>query len=1528
MDPLKELAGKGLYSPEQEHDSCGVGVVADIKGRKSHTIIEEGLQVLINLGHRGAAGSDPETGDGAGILLQMPDALFRRESERLGFRLPSQGEYGVGMVFLPPQPTAAEKVRLLIEGVIADEGLELLGWRDVPVDAANIGRDARRRSPLIRQVFVGVGQSGLDPAQLERKLYVVRKVIEHSMKDCGLSEEEADYFYVCSLSCNTIVYKGLLMAYQISGFYLDLQEEEMVSAFALVHSRFSTNTLGHWRLAHPYRYLAHNGEINTLRGNLNWMHAREAMFESPLFGDDMGKIPPIMKVGDSDTASFDNALELLLMTGRELDHAMLMMIPEAWEQHETMPQEKKDFYEYHAALMEPWDGPAMIVSSDGRNICALLDRNGLRPFRYLVTTGDKLVMASETGVLDVPPAEVQFKGRLQPGRMFMVSLEQGRIIGDEELKRDLSARQPYGQWLKENKVNIGDLLSATPEPPMPPDDLLRNQRTFGYSVEELRMLTTPMAESGYEAVGSMGNDAPLAVLSDQNQLLFNYFKQLFAQVTNPPLDAIREEMVTSLDGFIGSEQNLFEETPLHCRQLMLHSPIINNEEVARIKALDLDGIRAITLSALFTPPYNSPPEGGKGKGGLATALDELRRRASQAVEEGYNIIVLSDRGVGHRRAPIPSLLAVSAVHHHLIREGTRTRVGLVIETGEAREVHHFSLLIGYGAGAINPYLALETVQTMNESGLLNGHSSDYACKNFIKANEKGVLKVMSKMGISTVQSYRGAQIFEAIGLDQAFVDEYFTWTPSRVGGIALDAVERETLQRHEAAYDAVDVPASRTLPMGGAYQWRRGGEHHQWNPDTIGILQHAARSNDWNVYKKFARLSNDQSRRMATLRGLLDFRKDYEPIAIEEVEPASEIVKRFATGAASLGSISREAHETMAIAMNRIGARSNTGEGGEDYRRYTPDKNGDDRSSAIKQVASGRFGVTANYLINSTDLQIKMAQGSKPGEGGQLPGHKVDEYIGWVRRTTPGVELISPPPHHDIYSIEDLAQLIHDLKNINPDARIHVKLVAEVGVGTVAAGVAKGHGDVVLISGHDGGTGASPESSIKYAGLPWELGIAETQQVLVANGLRSRIVVQTDGQLKTGRDAVIAALLGAEEFGFATAALVVSGCIMLRKCHLNTCSVGIATQDPELRKRFAGQPEHLVNYFMFVAEEMRQIMAELGFRTVAEMIGQVDALDAREAIDHWKAQGIDLSRLLYHQKALTPGETVYCSEEQDHGLERALDHKLIALSEPALDSQTPVRMTLPISNANRTVGAMLSGKIAKTYGEAGLPPDTVRINFTGSAGQSFGAFLAPGVSLNLEGDTNDYMGKGMSGGRIVVKPHHQSTFVPEENIIIGNVAMYGATGGHAFINGVAGERFCVRNSGVRAVVEAVGDHGCEYMTGGVVVVLGATGRNFAAGMSGGIAFVNDADGDFHIRFNDGMADLEPVMEDEDIGTLKSLIEEHYKQTGSGPAGRILADWDSALSKFKKIMPRDYRRVLEERKNRELAARELEAVTHG
>ena len=1519
MDPLKNLAKKGLYSPEQEHDACGVGVVANIKGQKTHQIIEEGVQVLINLGHRGAAGRDPDTGDGAGMLIQTPSKLFEREAVALGIDLPAAGEYGVGMVFLPPE--VQTECRSLINKVVEAEGLEVLGWRDVPIDLTKIGVDARDACPHIAQVFIGPGMGIKDASHLERKLFIVRKVLENSMGESGLNDDQADCFYICSMSCNTIVYKGLLMAHQIAEFYLDLQDEDLASAFSLVHSRFSTNTMGSWRLAHPYRYLAHNGEINTLRGNVNWMHARESQFESSLFGIDVAKIAPVTKPGDSDTASLDNALELLQMTGRDLDHALLMLIPEAWNQHETMTQEKRDFYEYHSSFMEPWDGPAMIVSSDGSDICALLDRNGLRPFRYLVTNEDKLVMASETGVLEVPPADVKYKGRLQPGRMFLVSLEEGRIIGDEELKSKLANRNPYGQWLKDNKLTLGDLPEVAEASPMDASELVQLQQAFGYTIEEIRMLTSVMAQQGTEAIGSMGNDAPLAVLSDQNQIVFNYFKQLFAQVTNPPLDAIREELVTSLGTFIGSEQNLFEETPKHCRQLWLESPILSDEELAQIKNLNQDGIRTVTLSALY--------DRDAGEGALKTALDGLREQTSQNIASGCSIIVLSDRGSDRRWAPIPSLLAVSAVHHHLIREGTRTKVGLILETGDPREVHHFALLIGYGAGAVNPYLALATVRDLAQRGQLHGTDQDYAQKGLIKASEKGVLKVMSKMGISTVQSYRGAQIFEAIGLNQDLINEYFTGTSSRVGGIGLDGIQREATERHEMAFGSPHIAAKRDLQQGGFYQWRRGEEHHQWNPESISKLQYAARNNNWDAYKEFSRISDDETRKLANLRGLLDFKKNLTPVPIGEVEPASEIVKRFATGAASLGSISREAHEMMAIAMNRMGARSNTGEGGEDHRRYHLDENGDSRSSAIKQVASGRFGVTPNYLINATDLQIKMAQGAKPGEGGQLPGHKVDDYIGWVRRTTPGVELISPPPHHDIYSIEDLAQLIHDLKNVNPDSRIHVKLVAEVGVGTISAGVAKGHADVVLISGHDGGTGASPESSIKHAGLPWELGVAETQQVLVANGLRSRIVLQTDGQMKTGRDAAIATILGAEEFGFATSALVVSGCIMLRKCHMNTCSVGIATQDPELRKKFAGKPEHLVTYFTFIAEEMREIMAEIGFRTVAEMIGRTDVLDYKAAENHWKTEGLDFGRLLHRQESNNPNEPVYCDREQDHGLDKALDHRLIALAQPAIDDRKRVDIDLPIHNSNRTVGAMLSGKVAKLYGEDGLPEDTINIKLTGSAGQSLGAFLTKGTNINLVGDSNDYMGKGMSGGRIVVCPDPAAKFAPEENMIIGNVAMYGATGGEVFIRGMAGERFCVRNSGVKTVVEAVGDHACEYMTGGVAVVLGPTGRNFAAGMSGGIAFVYDKDDGFDRSFNGGMADLESVTDPEDIVMLKGLIEDHLKYTGSTPANEVLADWDAALGRFKKIMPRDYRRVLEERgRNGDGTKREMEAVGNG
>ncbi len=1506
MNSLKELARSGgLYAPEQEHDACGVGMVANIKGDKTHSIITDSLQVLDNLGHRGASGSDPETGDGAGILVQMPDAFFRKVAAAAGITLPAEGEYGVGMAFLPQDANAVAACASHIESTIAREGLTLLGWREVPLDHSQIGRDARTVCPTIRQFFVGKGAANTpDRDAFERKLYVTRQVISNTLSETGVSEDDSDFFYLCSLSCNTVVYKGLLVSYQLARFYLDLNDPDMVSAFALVHSRFSTNTLGHWKLAHPYRYLAHNGEINTVRGNINWMHAREQQFSSPLYGDDIHKLAPICDPTASDTASFDSALELLVMTGRELAHSMLMMIPEAWDQHETMSQEKKDFYEYHSGMMEPWDGPAMMLATDGKDVCAVLDRNGLRPFRYTVTHDDKLVMASETGVLDLPPESIREKGRLQPGRMFLVSFDEGRIIGDEELKHTLANRQPYGQWLAQHKVDCDDLPAAEPLPPVGTDNLRQQQRAFGYTIEELRMLTTPMAAAGYEAIGSMGNDAALAVLSDQNRSLFDYFKQLFAQVSNPPLDAIREELVTSLSAFIGTEQNLFDETAEHCRQLRLQSPLVTDEQMAKIRALDLPGLSSVTLSTLFDARAGS----------MQHALDDLCAAASQAIADGKSIIILSDRGVDANLAPIPSLLATGAVHHHLTREGTRTRAGLVVESGEPREVQHFCLLIGYGAGGINPYLALESVRDLAERGELNGTKPDYAVYNFVKANEKGILKVMSKMGISTVQSYRGAQIFEAIGLNDDLIERYFTRTPSRIQGIGLDIVEEETLQRHRTAFDDPYLPGMQELDMGGQYQWRRHGEFHQWNPEAIAKLQYATRSNDPQAYRQFADEVNDQSRKMATLRGLLEF-KDGEPISIDEVEPAVEIVKRFATGAISLGSISREAHETMAIAMNRLGARSNTGEGGEDYHRYTLDDNGDNRSSAIKQVASGRFGVTPNYLVNATDLQIKMAQGSKPGEGGQLPGHKVDEYIGWVRHTTPGVELISPPPHHDIYSIEDLAQLIHDLKNINPEARIHVKLVSEVGVGTIAAGVSKGHGDVVLISGHDGGTGASPESSIKHAGLPWELGVAETQQVLVANDLRSRIVVQTDGQLKTGRDVAIAALLGAEEFGMATAALIVNGCIMLRKCHLNTCSVGIATQDPELRKRFAGQPGHLVNYFYFVAEELREIMAELGFPTVAEMVGRVDKLETRQAVDHWKAAGIDLSRLLTIPPRAQRVQT-YCCIEQDHGLHKALDHQLIAQARSAIDGGPPVDISLPIRNSNRTAGAMLSGRVARKYGEEGLPDGTINVNLEGSAGQSFGAFLAPGVSMRLAGDTNDYMGKGIGGGRIVIVPPEGSGFVPEDNIIIGNVALYGATGGDVFIRGRAGERFAVRNSGARAVVEGVGDHGCEYMTGGVVAVIGSAGRNFAAGMSGGIAFVYDPDGDFHIRFNDGMADLENLAEQEDIDLLHALLNEHLERTGSGPARRILADWTASIGKFRKVMPRDYRRVLQERAQRQ------------
>ena len=1502
---LPRLTKQGLYDPRQEHDACGVGMVANISGEKSHKIIEQGIEVLINLRHRGARGADPRTGDGAGILIQMPHEFFQREVLQHDISLPHRGEYAVGMVFLPQGQRERHRCETIIEQSTVEEGMTFLGWRDVPVNPDAIGVLASQAMPRIRQFFVQRPRDVHDEFHFELKLFILRKVIFNKITDTDIGNK--DDFYVCSLSSRTIVYKGLLVADQIEPFYHDLSHESMVSAFALVHSRFSTNTLGTWKLAHPYRFVIHNGEINTLRGNINWMAARETMFASPELGADVKKLLPIIATsGQSDTASFDNALELLLATGRSLPHAMMMLIPEAWADHIPMDSARRAFYEYHSALMEPWDGPALIIGTDGTQVCAILDRNGLRPCRYLVTTDNLLVMASEAGVLDVPPEKVVFKSRIQPGRMFLLDTKEGRLVDDTEIKQQLSSRQPYEEWILSQRVVLDELPEPTNAHGFEPDTLNARQKAFGYTNEDIDMILEPMGSNGAEPVGSMGNDTPIAVLSDMSPLLYSYFKQLFAQVSNPPLDAIREELVTSLESFIGSERNLFEETPEHVHQLRLKEPFITNEQLAKIREINAGSLRSRTLSTLFDV---SQPEGA-----MHAALDRLCNEATQAVADGVSLLILSDRGIDQDHVAIPALLAVGAVHHHLIREGSRTKLGIVVESAEPREVHHMAALIGYGAGAINPYLALETLQDLCNTGYMTRDVDFHTAeKNYVKALHKGVLKVMSKMGISTLQSYRGAQIFEAVGLHQDLIDQYFTWTPSRIGGIGVDDVERETRARHGYAYPERVIAGNLDLKPGGYYQWRRDGEYHMYNPDTISLLQHSTRSGSFESFQQFSKLIDEESRRLCTIRGLLDF-KPGNPVPIDEVESAAEIVKRFATGAASLGSISREAHETMAIAMNRVGARSNTGEGGEDYHRYVPDANGDSRLSTIKQVASGRFGVTANYLAHCTDLQIKMAQGSKPGEGGQLPGHKVDEYIGWVRHTTPGVELISPPPHHDIYSIEDLAQLIHDLKNANPKARIHVKLVSEFGVGTIAAGVSKGHGDVVLISGDSGGTGASPESSIKNAGLPWELGVAETQQVLVLNDLRGRIVVQTDGQLKTGRDVAIACLLGAEEFGFATAPLVIMGCIMLRKCHLNTCSVGIATQDPELRKRFAGQPEHVINYFFFVADELRAIMAELGFRTVNEMVGRVDMLDGRKAIEHWKARGLDFSALL-HRPNVPAGVATYQCELQDHSLDKALDHQIIEMARPALEDKQPVSIELDIHNSNRTVGSMLSNQVASRYGEEGLPDGTINLKFHGSAGQSFAAFLARGITATVEGDANDYFCKGLSGGTVIIQPPAVSSFTPEENILVGNTVLYGATGGRAFIRGIAGERFAVRNSGAEAVVEGVGDHGCEYMTGGRVVVLGRTGRNFAAGMSGGEAFVLDEAGVFEALCNKEMVDLERVESDEDKIALRDLLQGHRDTTASANAARVLDDWDAMLPKFVKVMPRDYKRVLEERRAR-------------
>ena len=1475
-----------------------MGLVASIRGEKSHDIIRKGLEVLINLTHRGAAGCDPETGDGAGILIQVPHVFFARECGELGIQLPGPGDYGVAMVFLPVDKHSRLQCEGVFERIASVEGLKVLGWRDTPVNGDAIGREARASQPYIEQFFVG-RPDGMTEDDFERRLYLVRRRTENEIAASEIDEKE--FFYVPSFSCRTIIYKGLMLAPQIEKFYFELANPLVTSALCLVHQRFSTNTFPSWKLAHPYRYVAHNGEINTIRGNVSWMNARQSILETAHFGDKIKELYPVIMPEGSDSASLDNAVEFLYQSGRSLPHVMAMLIPEAWAGNPDMDEDKRAFYEYHASLMEPWDGPAAIAFSDGRVVGATLDRNGLRPGRYIVTKDDLVVLASEAGVLDVPAEDIRKKGRLQPGRMFLVDTVEKRIISDAEIKKTLAARQPYADWLKEQQV----ILDTLPEPSRViasnPETLLRRQRAYGYSEEDLRILLGPMGSRGEEPVGSMGTDTPLACLSDRPQPLFNYFKQLFAQVTNPPIDPIREELVMSLISYIGTERNILDENPENCHTLKLPHPILSNRDLEKLRRVSSGDLLATTLPALF--------RAADGESGLASALDELSARSSHAVASGYTLLIISDRGVDSTYAPIPSLLAMAAVHNRLVQEKTRTQVALIIESGEPREVMHFALLIGYGASAINPYLAIETLHDLKRRGLLpHSVSGNHAEKNFIKGINKGLLKTFSKMGISTLQSYRGAQVFEAVGLNQHLIETYFPGTASRIEGVGLDVLAREAQMKHSFAFQPL-TESETELVVGGHYQYREGGEYHLLNPETISKLQHSVRANNASTFQEYTDLLDEQNRNLCTLRGLLKLNYSDTPIPIEEVEPAKEIVKRFTTGAMSYGSISKEAHETLAIAMNRLGGMSNTGEGGEDEERFKRDANGDSRRSAVKQVASGRFGVTTNYLVNADELQIKMAQGAKPGEGGQLPGHKVDEVIARTRHSIPGVGLISPPPHHDIYSIEDLAQLIYDLKNVNPQARIAVKLVSEAGVGTVAAGVSKAHADVVLISGDTGGTGASPLSSIKHAGLPWELGLAETQQVLLLNDLRGRIKVQTDGKLQTGRDVVIAALLGAEEFGFATTPLIAMGCIMLRKCHLNTCSVGIATQDPVLRERFTGQPEHVINFFFFIAEQIRQHMAKLGFRKVDEMVGRVDKIDASIADAHWKAKGIDLSSILY--APTVPSRVARRKmQPQDHGLDQALDHQLIAKAKPALDSKTPVTGSFSIRNVHRTVGAMLGGQIARRYGSAALPDNTIHFKFEGSAGQSFGAFVPTGVTLELEGDSNDYLGKGLSGGRIIAYPPKTSFFLPEESILVGNVVLYGATSGEVFLNGIAGERFAVRNSGATAVVEGVGDHGCEYMTNGTVIVLGTTGRNFAAGMSGGRAFVFDDQGDFSSRrCNKASVDLEPLVTDTDIAEVRALLERHRDYTGSPRAAWVLEHWSEAQPKFIKVFPHEYKRVL-------------------
>ncbi len=1516
---------QGLYHPDYEHDSCGVGFICHLKGKASNKVVSDALLMLENMEHRGGCGCEPDSGDGAGILTKIPHEFFVRKCNELGFALPKPGEYGVGMLFLPKDMVARHECEQAMEKIVRDFGMKVLGWRDVPVNSQFIGPTPRKSEPKIRQIFVAPDEHFFNRSGFDSRLYLVRQRAENTIEFGNFSDAAKKEFYISILSANRIVYKGMMVSAQVRKYYPDLSEPDFASSLAIVHSRFSTNTFPTWDRAHPYRYIAHNGEINTLRGNRNWMRARYGSLKSDVFGDELQKMFPIVTESGSDSATFDNCLQFLTLNGRSLPHSVLMMIPEAWQANTLMDPDLRAFYEYHACLMEPWDGPASVTFTNGTLVGAVLDRNGLRPSRYYVTKDDLVIMASEVGVLPVDPKAVLRKWRLQPGKIFMIDQQKGRIVNDEEIKRELVDKRPWRKWLEEYMYEL-DSLPAPQNVHQPDhDSLLVRQHAFGYTVEDLRILMTPMAVNGAEAIGSMGTDTPLACLSDRPQPLFNYFKQLFAQVTNPPLDANFEALVTSLLTYLGREGNLLEESPKAAHLVKLKTPILSNADLAKLREVQVGEIKSITLPMLFTV--------SDGAEGLQRSLDELCQRARDAVKDGYSILILSDRGVDHDRAPIPSLLATGAVHHHLIREGTRTQAGLVIETGEAREVHHFCLLIGYGAGAINPYVAFETIADLHKDGILpKDLTLEQAKKNFIKAANKGIIKVASKMGISTVQSYRGAQIFEAIGVGKDVIERYFTGTASRIGGIGLDVIAAEALERHRRGFPPIRVDGQ-VLNAGGQYQWRREGEYHMYNPETVARLQHAVRIDSAKAFQEYSTRVNDEATRRCTLRGLLNFKRLNAAVPIEEVEPASEIVKRFCTGAMSFGSISKEAHENLALAMNYIGGKSNTGEGGEDADRFKPDvddsgktitwANGKPmlRRSAIKQVASGRFGVTTEYLVNADELQIKMAQGAKPGEGGQLPGHKVDPYIGKLRHSTPGVGLVSPPPHHDIYSIEDLAQLIHDLKNANPRARVSVKLVSEVGVGTIAAGVAKAKADHILISGDNGGTGASPLTSIKHAGIPWELGLAETQQTLVLNNLRDRIVLQTDGQLKTGRDVAIAALLGAEEFGFATAPLIASGCIMMRVCHLNTCPVGIATQDPELRKKFAGKPEHVINFMFFIAEELREIMASLGFRKLTDMVGRSDLLEFQDVSSHPKARSLDLA-LILHRPDVPASWGIVNRTTQDHGLNKSLDNtKLIPMAKAALERGVKVSEELTLHNTNRTVGTTLSGEVARKYGFAGLPDDTITFKLNGSAGQSLGAFLAHGITLLLEGDANDYVGKGLSGGRLAIYPPKDSIFKAEDNIIAGNTCGYGAISGEMFLRGVVGERFAVRNSGANAVVEGCGDHGCEYMTGGRVVVIGSTGRNFAAGMSGGIAYVYDTQGMFQQRCNVDQVDLE-TMGDDDKADVKRLLETHFKLTGSTAAKTILDDWENELRWFVKVMPIDYRNALAHQAETEAAAQRL------